>query len=240
MTRLVAAFVLLLTAVAWLVPAPVVISAEAPESEGKMYSAVQTYLGERAKEFSQIPEERRADLQKIARYVQSRIQSGEPARLTFICTHNSRRSHLSQIWAATSAGFYGIADVDVYSGGTEATAFNPRAIAATERAGLKVKKTDDSKNPRYEVRFQDTEKPLICYSKVYSEAPNPKADFCAVMTCSQADASCPIVTGSSLRVPLFFDDPKVADGTPEESATYDERCRQISREMLYLFSRVGN
>jgi protein-tyrosine-phosphatase len=226
------------TATAWLVLASVVQSAEPPKSEGKMYSAVQTYLEQRSKEFGQIPAERQAELQKIARYVQERMHSGEPARLTFICTHNSRRSHLSQIWAAASARFYGIGGVEVFSGGTEATAFNPRAIAAAERAGLQIQKTEDGKNPRYEVRCQDTEKPLVCFSKVYNEAPNPKQDFCAVMTCSQADASCPVVKGSALRVALFFDDPKVADGTPEESATYDERCRQISREMLYLFSQI--
>jgi protein-tyrosine-phosphatase len=203
-----------------------------------MYSEVRSYLEQRAKEFSQIPDERKSELQKVAEFVKSRIESDEPARLTFICTHNSRRSHMAQIWAATASSFYGIGGVETYSGGTEATAFNPRAIAAIERAGLRVQKVEEGKNPRYAVSYQNTDKPLVCFSKVYNEAPNPKENFCAVMTCTQAEKNCPNVAGSSLRVGVLFDDPKVADDTPEEAAKYDERCQQICREMLYLFSQV--
>jgi len=221
-----------------LVSASIVFSAESQKEKARMYSEVQSYLEQRVQEFDQIPDERKSELHSVAEYVKSRVQSQAPARLTFICTHNSRRSHMSQIWAATAAGFYGLDAVEAYSGGTEATAFNPRAIAAIERAGLKVKKTDEGKNPRYAVRFRDTDSPLICFSKVYNDAPNPKEDFCAVMTCTQAEKSCPNIAGSSLRAGIFFDDPKVADGTPEEAAKYDERCRQICREMLYLFSQV--
>jgi arsenate reductase len=41
-------------------------------------------------------------------------------------------------------------------------------------------------------------------------------------------------------VSIPLDDPKIADDTAEEAATYDQRCQQICREMLYLFSQVGN
>lgn len=215
-------------------------AAEKPETTAKLYPSVQKYVEHRVGEFGQIPDDRKARLKKIALYVKSQIKAGQPARLTFICTHNSRRSHMSQIWSATAAKFYGIANVETFSGGTEATAFNPRAIAAIERAGLKVEKTEDAKNSKFAVRFQDTEHPMICFSKVYSDPPNPKENFCAVMTCDQADKNCPSVDGCSLRVAVPFDDPKVADNTPEEAAKYDERCRQISREMLFLFSLVGN
>jgi hypothetical protein len=46
------------------------------------------------------------------------------------------------------------------------------------------------------------------------------------------------VTGSALRIPLHYEDPKASDGTPEEVATYDERARQIATEAFYTFSRV--
>jgi len=36
------------------------------------------------------------------------------------------------------------------------------------------------------------------------------------------------------RFALPYDDPKQSDGTPTEVKTYDERCRQIAREMLYM------
>ena len=201
---------------------------------------VRSYLDERRAEFDQIPVERKSQLKTVASYVKDRVKAGQTARLTFICTHNSRRSHMSQIWAAVAASEQKIRGVETFSGGTEATAFNPRAIAAIERAGLKVDKPDDSKNPKYAVRFKAEGQPLICFSKAYGDSPNPVEEFCAVMTCSQADKACPNVKGCTLRVAIPFEDPKVADGTPEESAKYDERCAQISREMLYLFSQVGN
>ena len=215
------------------------IATESNVEKTEIYPQLRAYVEARTAEFDQIPAERKTQLKKIALYVKSRTKANQPTRLTFICTHNSRRSHMSQIWAATSANFYGVTGVETYSGGTEATAFNPRAIAAIERAGLKVEKVEDGKNPRYEVRFKNGDKPLIYYSKVYHEAPNPKEDFCAVMTCSQADKNCPNIDGSSLRVAIPFEDPKISDDKPEEEATYDERCRQICREMAYLFSQVG-
>lgn len=202
------------------------------------FPRIEGYLGKRAAEFGEIPEETKTRLKKVSQYVKTRIDAGEPANLVFVCTHNSRRSHLAQIWAAAAASHYGIDRVRTFSGGTEATAFNPRAIAALQRAGLRIERVQDGTNPRYAVRFRDTDDPLICFSKVYDQDPNPKKDFCAVLVCSQADKACPNVAGAALRVAIPYDDPKLSDGTPEESATYDERSRQICREMLYVFSQV--
>jgi hypothetical protein len=204
----------------------------------QMFPELQKYIEHRVIEFVQISADRKAQLKEVAAYIKSWLKAGQPARITFICTHNSRRSHLAQIWAAIAARHFGVAGVETFSGGTEATAFNPRAIAAIERAGLKVDKLDQRENPRYSVRFQAMGEPLICFSKVYSSPPNPNDNFCAVMTCSQADESCPLVNGATLRVAIPYDDPKVADNTPEESARYDERCAQISRELFFLFSVV--
>jgi len=161
-------------------------------------------------------------------------------RLVFICTHNSRRSHLSQIWAQTAAGRYGVAGVETFSGGTEATAFNPRAVTALRRAGFTIPEPEAGANPRYQVRCHAEAPPLVCFSKVYGDASNPRSDFYAVMTCSQADQNCPVVAGAAQRIALPFDDPKAFDGTLEEAAQYDERCRQIAREMLFIFSTVGD
>jgi arsenate reductase len=38
------------------------------------------------------------------------------------------------------------------------------------------------------------------------------------MTCSEADKNCPIVLGALDRISLPYNDPKEADGTPEEAA----------------------
>ena len=212
--------------------------AEKVNTSKKTSPQVAEYIGQRISEFDQIPSDRKQALTKLALYVRSRVSAGEPAKLVFICTHNSRRSHMSQIWATAAANYYGVPKVECFSGGTEATAFNARAVAALERAGIKIEKTDEEKNPKYRVDVADGLQ-LISFSKKYSDAPNPTSDFCAVMTCSTADKNCPTVAGASLRVAIPFEDPKVSDGTPTEAATYDERCAQICREMLYLFSQVG-
>ena len=58
------------------------------------------------------------------------------------------------------------------------------------------------------------------------------------MTCSQADKACPVVKGASSWVAVPYDDPKEFDGKAQETAKYDERCRQIAAETLYVSSKV--
>jgi arsenate reductase len=187
--------------------------------------------------FDAIPNDRKEALRELASFVTSKQKSNQPAQLTFVCTHNSRRSHLSQIWATVAAHAYGIAGVTTYSGGTEATAFNPRAVAALERAGFELQNPGGS-NPRYRVSFATGAPAFEAFSKKYDDPENPRSGFAAVMTCSEADKKCPVVHGATLRVPLPYDDPKISDGTPAEARTYDERSRQIATEMFYLFSEV--
>lgn len=204
-----------------------------------MYPALVHTIESLTPSLAAVPAERRAVLDRIAAFVRERSASGAPAKLTFICTGNSRRSHLGQLWAAAAARYYGVAPVETYSGGTEPSAFNPRTIAALERAGFTVTKVDAATdNPHYEVRWAD-DVAVDAFSKRYDDAANPKDDFVAVMTCSEADQDCPFVPGAALRVALPYEDPKVADDTPEEAARYDERSAQIATEMLYLFAKVA-
>ena len=187
--------------------------------------------------FDEVQPERRQRLERLSEFVRGKRRGGEPAKLTFICTHNSRRSHMSQLWAAAAAVHYRLNDVRTYSGGTEVTAFDSRAVAAMKRAGFSIDSPEGA-NPRYQVSFENGVPAHQCFSKLYHDLTNPQREFAAVMTCSSADAACPIVQGAAVRVSLPWDDPKVADDTPDETARYDERCRQIGIEMLYLFSRV--
>lgn len=209
-----------------------------PEKKPTIYEAVSKNIDTYTKEFDQIPEDRKKALKKLSLFIESKIKAGEKAELIFICTHNSRRSHISQIWAQTAAEYYNVPNVIAYSGGTEATAFNPRAVKAMEDAGFKITKTTDSTNPLYEVRFADDATPIKAFSKKYDSDGNPKNGFGAVMTCSQADKNCPIVTGATVRVAIPYDDPKEFDGTAQEGAKYAERVHQIGREILYAFSLI--
>lgn len=206
-----------------------------PSAKGEM---VNTYISDLASNFDAISGDRKTALDKLSQYIKGQLDSSKPARLTFICTHNSRRSHMAQIWAATAAAFYGVANIECYSGGTEATAFNPRAVAALQRAGIHIESMDTTSiNPKYKV-YIPAGNTLICYSKKYSDVSNPSAGFAAVMTCSKADAECPFVPGAAFRVAIPYEDPKVADNTPEETDRYDERCKQIGTEMMYVFSNI--
>lgn len=229
-------FVLMLLS---LTPAALLIAGENTK-EGSMFPKVADYVKTRAGEFEKISPDRRKQLEKLAQYIAQCKRDNKPVKLNFICTHNSRRSHLSQIWASAAARHYGIHGVETFSGGTEGTAFNPRAIATLKRAGLQIDAAEAGKNPRYAVRFGETDLPMICFSKAYGDAPNPKGNFCAILVCSDADKNCPVVAGADARIALPFEDPKVSDGTPQESATYDERCAQICREMLYVLSKVAS
>lgn len=204
----------------------------------KMYPELSTYIESVVVEIDAIPQERKNELKKIALFVKTKKQSNEPANLTFICTHNSRRSHMSQLWAATAAAYYGVQDgINTYSGGTEITAFNPRAVAAVERAGFKVQNPGGD-NPHYQVTYAEGGQTMDCFSKKYDDPTNASENFVAVMTCSEADKNCPFIPGATLRVPIPYVDPKESDGTAQETAKYDERCRQIATEMFYIMSQV--
>lgn len=201
-------------------------------------NSIKAYLEARIGEFGQISEERKALLETIADYVRKKTSMGETAQIVCICTHNSRRSHFAQVWAQMAAYHYGQHLVKTFSGGTEATAFNPNAVRALERAGFDIMVRKDGQNPLYELKFNSVDEGILCFSKVYDHEENPSTKFLALMVCSDADANCPFIPLAEKRISTTFDDPKAADGTPSQDLVYDERCAQIAREMLYAFSKI--
>lgn len=213
------------------------LTTHAPAEE-RLYPQIEQYVKHRLAEFDEIPQKRREQLQELSKYVAACRAEGQPIQLLFVCTHNSRRSHLAQIWAQVGAVHFGLDDVKTYSGGTEATAMNSRTVAALQRAGLRISTDDASSNPKYAVALGKGLQPLTCFSKTLAEPPNPTAHFAAIMTCSSADAACPTVQGAELRLAVTYEDPKVSDGTSEEAATYDQRSQQIAREMLFVMAQA--
>ncbi|HYG19604.1 MAG TPA: protein-tyrosine-phosphatase [Ohtaekwangia sp.] len=189
-------------------------------------------------DFDGISEGRKTILKQLSAFVEAKARKNEKTELIFICTHNSRRSHISQLWGQAAAAYYGIPNLLSYSGGTEATAFNPRAVKAMQEAGFKIAISAEGINPLYEVSFSDEAKTVIAFSKKYDSPSNPKKGFAAIMTCSHADENCPVVLGMEKRISLPYDDPKDFDGTPLESEKYAERVREIGTEILYAFSQV--
>ncbi|MCP9292152.1 protein-tyrosine-phosphatase [Gracilimonas sediminicola] len=202
-----------------------------------MYHKLKEYIQKLEPGYDSIPDKRKENLKKLSDYIRKKTENDRVAKLNFICTHNSRRSHLAQIWTAAAAHYYGIDNIETYSGGTEAIAFNPRAVAAIERAGFEVENPGGD-NPRYQVTFSDEAESLTCFSKKFDDDVNPDASFAAVMTCSDADENCPFVPGTEFRIAVTYRDPKESDGTDKEKETYDERCFQIAKEMFYMMSNV--
>ncbi len=200
-----------------------------------LYTELTAYSNRLLLEGQQISPERKVLLQQLAAYIQQKRQRGKEVHLNFICTHNSRRSLISQIWTAAAVAYFRMPGIHVYSGGTEATAFNPRAVAALERVGFQIEKPG-GENPHYQVSFSKDHPPLECFSKTFDDPVNPQRNFAAIMTCSDADENCPFIPGVELRLPLTYEDPKVADDTPEEQQRYDERVRQIGREIFYAIN----
>lgn len=187
---------------------------------------------------SAIVVERQVALQLLADFIQSKVLRGQAVRLNFICTHNSRRSHLAQIWAQTMAAYFGIPAIFCYSGGTESTALFPMVAQTLGAAGFEIDKISEGNNPVYSMKYAVNEPPIIGFSKKIAHHFNPKSEFVAVMTCSQADEDCPLVLGAEKRISMSFDDPKAFDNTPQQAQKYKERSLQIATELLYVFSKI--
>ena len=202
-----------------------------------MKSEIKSYCLDRIQEFELIPEERKDLLGKIADYICYMRGEDAPIQLIYICTHNSRRSHFGQIWAAVAADFYGIENVKTFSGGTVATEFHSNAIYSLLEVGFDLIADSESGIPKYTMLFGKN-KSTLCFSKVYTDDVNPKENFVAIMTCSDAEDNCPFIPGVDLRFATTYEDPKHFDGTDQQSEKYSERCAQISRECLYVFSLV--
>jgi len=190
-------------------------------------------------EMAGISEERKAILQPLIDYLNDKISADKSIRLNFICTHNSRRSHLSQIWAQTMAAHYNIKNVSCYSGGTEATAMFPKVGEILSNQGFQIVKLSEEDNPVYSIKFSKNEPSIIAFSKQFSSDFNPASEFAAIMTCSSADKACPMVFGCDKRIAITYEDPKKSDGTPNQTETYLKRSLQIATEMKFVFSNLN-
>lgn len=203
----------------------------------KVFSKIDSVLS--SLDINSISEERKKVLQPLIDYIQSKVKMQETIHINFICTHNSRRSHLSQVWAQTIAHYLDIDKVYCYSGGTEATALFPMVTKILANQGFEITTLSEGKNPVYSIKYADNAHPVIGFSKSYDDAFNPKSDFVAIMTCSQADAGCPFIAGEEKRIPMTYKDPKVFDNNPQQAKRYKERSIQIATEMKYVFSKLN-
>lgn len=193
-----------------------------------------------SKEISHQPlsEERKQVLQPLIDYIQNKRNSNAKVLLNFICTHNSRRSHLAQIWAQTMAHYFGISHVYAYSGGTEQTAVYPQVLETLKAQGFEIQVLSEGKNPVFALKYDSNTLPVALFSKEFQHPFNPQSGFAAIMTCDTADENCPFVAGAEDRIPIKYTDPKAYDETPDKAEKYYEKSLEIAREMGYVFSKI--
>jgi len=191
-------------------------------------------------EFQQINKDRKELLSGLSKYISEKFNMNKIPKIVVMCTHNSRRSHMGQLLLSLGADYYKLPEIQTFSSGTEATAFNERAIKAMRKVGFDIyTKNEEDANPVYEIKWRDEMNAIKGFSKSIHHPTIPKENFAALMVCSEADKDCPIISGCDFRLALPFDDPKAFDGTELEESKYDERCKEIGREVFYVLSRVA-
>ncbi|MEO1434247.1 MAG: protein-tyrosine-phosphatase, partial [Bacteroidota bacterium] len=146
-----------------------------------LFPAVRSTCERLSAQFDSIPAERKTVLHQMATYIQqSMVRSDhKTASVIVICTHNSRRSHMGQLWLQIASDFYEVQGLETFSGGTEATAFNPNAVQAMRSLGLQIVVDQPGDNPIYACRWTEEGPAYHAFSTRFDEAPNPSAGFLA-------------------------------------------------------------
>ncbi len=187
---------------------------------------------------SSLSEERKEKLLPLVYYILDNQRDNDPSELIFVCTHNARRSHMAQLWAAAAALYCDLENIETFSGGIEVTRIHPNALASLERSGFEFSGDDDGENPSYLVQLGESIM-IEVFSKPYGDDTNPQKNFAAVLVCSEVAEACPNVEGASLRLPISYDDPKEFDGSEKAEEMYDKRSVEIGTEMLYVMKTVS-
>ncbi len=190
-------------------------------------------------QYDQIDFDRKIQLIDLSEIITQELHFNKSIDLNFICTHNSRRSQLAQIWMKSAAVYFGVDNINTYSGGTEATAFNHRMVNALENEGFEIEKLDESDNPKYKLHLSEEENLDNFFSKKYDHAINPESGSLAIMVCDHANESCPVVHGAKEKYSLMYKDPKEFDDSPKESEMYTAKVHEIGREMLFLMENTA-
>lgn len=176
-------------------------------------------------------------LLKISEKIAQELSLNKTVNLNFICTHNSRRSQLGQVWSFFAAQYFNL-NINSFSGGTEITSFYRNTVKTLQKAGFSFQLEDFShQNPKYRISFSDSKKSLLGFSKLFSNAINQEP-YIVITTCDSADQNCPFIPSAKYRFHLPFVDPKYSDGSPENEEVYLKTNKQVASEIYFIFSKV--
>lgn len=180
---------------------------------------------------------RKVLLHTIATTIADQYTKNGVVNLNFICTHNSRRSQLAQVWSFFASYYFSL-NIQAFSGGTEVTAFHRNTIKTLQEAGFSFKVEDFShQNPKYLISFKGDTKTCLGFSKMFDNPINEQP-FIAITTCNNADSNCPFIPSASFKFHMPFIDPKASDTTNKTKETYLKTNQQIAAEIFYLFSEI--
>lgn len=187
---------------------------------------------------SALDENRKSLLLRIAdKIVETYKENDGKVSINFICTHNSRRSQLGQVWTFFAAHYFDL-NITAFSGGTEVTAFNRNTVRTLKSVGFTFQVEEFShQNPVYQVSFEGTKHHILGFSKTFDHEIN-EAPYIAITTCDSADQNCPYIAEALHRFHLPYTDPKYSDGTPEQEAAYLKTNGEVASELYFVFMKV--
>lgn len=187
-----------------------------------------------------LTDERKLILIEISSFIIGELRSNKTVNLNFICTHNSRRSQLAQVWAHFAIDYFRLKNIFSFSGGTETTAFFSHTVKTLQEVGFEFHILDFShQNPVYEITSKKMNGNIIGFSKFYDHPINQKP-FIAITTCSDAEENCPFILEAIYRFHLPFNDPKLADNTSNVLETYQKTSQLMAGEIGFILENVRN
>ncbi len=151
-------------------------------------------------------QKRKKRLDNIASVINENLN--KTRSIVFLCTHNSRRSQICEVWGKVFAEIYR-KKININSAGAFKTVVHSQVYESIVKCGLVV----DNKK---EIFFD--KKKFKLNSKTIDSL--TMKNFIAVMTCSNAEKSCPNDPRSIRNIKMFFNDPRIYDETDKMSREY--------------------
>jgi arsenate reductase len=207
----------------------------APTFSPDLEAYCQTLSGE----FAEVPDSTGKRLREAGNYIINRGKDGLDINISFVCEHNSRKSHMGHVWTQMAVQYYGMENISCYSGGTTPTYVNERIITALGNAGFRISERGIAGyGPKYHLDYGNEAQGIEIFSKRYDHQMNPDTNYLAITLCYNPEECCPI-TGGDLQLTIPYEDMQPFDSTPQEEEMYDKQCRQIARDMFYMIGYVN-
>ena len=153
-----------------------------------------------------LDDQRTALLQTIAKSIIQLISEKRKINLNFICTHNSRRSQLAQVWSSYASSYFKLNKIESFSGGTEVSAFFRNTVKTLQEVGFIFQLIEFShQNPYYSISSHQHVKPIIGFSKLVEHEINKKRyDDSELYCCSGIGGYCVIISPTNSTILASF------------------------------------